>query len=515
MRTGVKNIIISVILILVFASTPVFASETTEDISSPSIEEREAVQAAKRAQSIHHKSQLALVDYLERNGFSEEAAQYGAENCGSDWNEEAVTTAIRAQEIHHKSYDALVDYLIRQEFTEEQAIYGADNCNSDWNAEAVAAAKRAQDVHHKSYEGLIDYLIRQDFTEEQAIYGADHCNSDWNAEAVAAAKRAQDVHHKSYDGLIDYLIRQDFTEEQAVYAANIVFENNEDDTVIEDENIPSEEEQMSDEDIVEDTLFDVLGTAIAERNLSLMSGDDLYDALSSEYSILEDYSEALSDDDVQAYYYKTCMNSLNEILLVDSLSDNIEPEIFLPVLRSASEIYNASLDTVFTVYNSNVYDKILFVEVAESIENDFDLSSYTAYGFTENIDMLVLNEGILPVSDVLMEDESEDRSTEAPEAIDFIGDWYAEYEESNEERSSIYLSINDDNTWKANFQGLSVKGDWERKSGSKPFLVLHVNSSSSIFVTSDDVYYLKNQGDSTIFEFSYWDHYNVEMEKVD
>lgn len=75
------------------------------------------------------------------------------------------------------SYSGLVDQLVYEGYTQEQAQYGASNCGADWNEQAVAAAKQHLAVMPMSRKALIDQLIYEGFTQEQAEYAANTVGS--------------------------------------------------------------------------------------------------------------------------------------------------------------------------------------------------------------------------------------------------------------------------------------------------------------------------------------------------
>lgn len=69
------------------------------------------------------------------------------------------------------SYERLVEQLEFEGYTNEEAVYGADNCGADWNEQAAEKAQDYLDTMSFSRQSLIDQLIFEGFTEEQAEYG--------------------------------------------------------------------------------------------------------------------------------------------------------------------------------------------------------------------------------------------------------------------------------------------------------------------------------------------------------
>ena len=70
------------------------------------------------------------------------------------------------------SYSGLIDQLEYEEFSTEAATYAADNCGADWNEQAAMKAQSYMDFSSFSRQGLIDQLLYEGFTQEQAEYGA-------------------------------------------------------------------------------------------------------------------------------------------------------------------------------------------------------------------------------------------------------------------------------------------------------------------------------------------------------
>ena len=69
------------------------------------------------------------------------------------------------------SYSGLIDQLEYEKFSAEAATYAADNCGADWNEQAAKKAQNYLDFSSFSRQGLIDQLVYEGFTNEQAEYG--------------------------------------------------------------------------------------------------------------------------------------------------------------------------------------------------------------------------------------------------------------------------------------------------------------------------------------------------------
>lgn len=145
--------------------------DQTETEKAAGIEEQNALRSALDYLDFTSFSYSGLVDQLEYEGYSTEAATYAADNCGADWNEQALQTALDYLDYSAFSYTGLIDQLEYEGFTSNQATYAVDNCNADWNEQAAKKAQDYIDYSSFSRQGLIDQLIYEGFTAEQAEYG--------------------------------------------------------------------------------------------------------------------------------------------------------------------------------------------------------------------------------------------------------------------------------------------------------------------------------------------------------
>ena len=71
------------------------------------------------------------------------------------------------------SYSGLIKQLEYEGFTSSEAQYGADNCGADWNMQAAKKAEEYLRYSSFSRSELIDQLVFEGFTQSQAEYGAD------------------------------------------------------------------------------------------------------------------------------------------------------------------------------------------------------------------------------------------------------------------------------------------------------------------------------------------------------
>lgn len=125
----------------------------------------------------------SIKEYLEENKkFSAEEAEYGAENCGANWNEEAVKAAKMCLELETKvnfsySKKELSKSIERQwKFTPEQVSYGVENCGADWNKQAENYVKLMLDKNPNiKKEQIVKTLTNKGFNKEEINHGIKAC----------------------------------------------------------------------------------------------------------------------------------------------------------------------------------------------------------------------------------------------------------------------------------------------------------------------------------------------------
>jgi hypothetical protein len=103
--------------------------EPTPDSEKPSvsISQKNALKKAKSYLSHQAFSYTGLIEQLEYEGYSNEDATYGADNCEADWYEQAEKKA--ASYLSHQAFsrNGLIEQLEYEGFTPEQATHGADS----------------------------------------------------------------------------------------------------------------------------------------------------------------------------------------------------------------------------------------------------------------------------------------------------------------------------------------------------------------------------------------------------
>lgn len=96
----------------------------TEPPTEISLEYKNALKSAKNYISFMAFSRSGLIEQLEFEQYSYDAAVYGADNCGADWNEQAAKSAKNYLDFMSFSRQELIDQLVFEGFTYDQAVYG-------------------------------------------------------------------------------------------------------------------------------------------------------------------------------------------------------------------------------------------------------------------------------------------------------------------------------------------------------------------------------------------------------
>jgi hypothetical protein len=111
------------------APTPESEPEPTPEPPEPSVSvsQKNALREARSYLDYTAFSYTGLIEQLEYEGYSNEDATYGADNCGADWYEQAEKMAASYLEYKGFSRNGLIEQLEYEGFTPEQAIHGADS----------------------------------------------------------------------------------------------------------------------------------------------------------------------------------------------------------------------------------------------------------------------------------------------------------------------------------------------------------------------------------------------------
>lgn len=109
--------------------------------------------------------------YLPQNNSAKPASS--SESSVSTGKKNALRKANEYLDYMAFSYSGLIDQLKYEGFSESEAEYGADNCGADWNEQAEKKAKEYLDFMAFSYDGLVEQLEYEGFTHSQAVHGAD------------------------------------------------------------------------------------------------------------------------------------------------------------------------------------------------------------------------------------------------------------------------------------------------------------------------------------------------------
>ena len=93
--------------------------------SEASEKQLEAVEKAKEHLKEYPMSRKWLIAQLKTDGYADNEAEYGADNCGADWNEQAYYKALENLKLTTFSYNDMVAQLEFEGFTHDQAESGA------------------------------------------------------------------------------------------------------------------------------------------------------------------------------------------------------------------------------------------------------------------------------------------------------------------------------------------------------------------------------------------------------
>ena len=186
----------------------------------PTAEHLRAKERASRYVTNSAFSRDGLIHQLKFNGFSETAAEYGADHSGADWMEQAVKKARSYVNNNAFSYAGLVHQLEYNKFTHEQAIYGADHSGLDTKEQALKKAKSYITNNAFSYTGLIHQLEYNQYSHEDAVYAADNCGANWNEQALKKAQSYLKNGSFTKSRLMGQLEYNGYTREQINYAVS-------------------------------------------------------------------------------------------------------------------------------------------------------------------------------------------------------------------------------------------------------------------------------------------------------
>lgn len=85
----------------------------------------------------------------------------------------ALDTALNYLDTMAFSYSGLIEQLEFEGYSYDAAVYAVDNCGADWNEQAARKAQEYLDVMSFSYSELVEQLEFEGFTRSQAEYGAN------------------------------------------------------------------------------------------------------------------------------------------------------------------------------------------------------------------------------------------------------------------------------------------------------------------------------------------------------
>lgn len=181
MKKRITNFFLLTIILLLCGMVEGFAPFTLEHAAAKG--KTDALSQAKNYISFTGFSREGLIKQLEFEGYSQEEATYGADNCGADWNDMAVKKAKSYTSGDYFAYseNGLIKQLEYEGFTPEEASYGAANCGADWNDMAIKKAESYMRIFSFTESDLIRQLEFDGYTEEQISYALGIHNNSLNS----------------------------------------------------------------------------------------------------------------------------------------------------------------------------------------------------------------------------------------------------------------------------------------------------------------------------------------------
>ena len=312
----------------------------------------DAVSRAKSYIKTSGFSRDGLISQLEFEGFTEEEAEYGADNCGADWLEMAEKKAKSYIKTSGFSRDGLVDQLEFEGFTTEEAEHGADNCGADWNEMAIKKAKSYIKTSGFSRDGLIHQLEYEGFTEEEAEYGADNCDADWNEMALKKAKSYMNVKNYSKKELRHQLEYEGFTDEQIEYALDAL-------------GYTADPEPVTDPNVVSDQMIEVMTDNI--DNIFVIRGlEDVFNTpMAAQYSDVGNATvvETSNQDGVRNISLYANADNVHDYSSVAKLNAGNLQNFFYYMDVQVNDIYPAGSGGCFIGYTNETTSAVQEEEV--------------------------------------------------------------------------------------------------------------------------------------------------------
>lgn len=145
--------------------------DPTTTTSSFSMEQLNAIDKANSYLGVSAFSRKGLIEQLEYEGFSNDAAVFAVDHIDVNWRDQAKIKAKQYLETSAFSRTGLIEQLEYEGFSSDDSTYATDQSGADWNAQAVEKAKSYLSISSFSRDGLIEQLEYEGFTPEQAAYG--------------------------------------------------------------------------------------------------------------------------------------------------------------------------------------------------------------------------------------------------------------------------------------------------------------------------------------------------------
>lgn len=179
-KPGLMIVIAVVVLLRIFSNIGGPSSGPTNDSSSSVTSQtagevvddaEHAAETAERFLEFSSYSHVELLEALEEEGYSTDAAKAGIEEVSPDWNTQALNRAHTALAFWPHSEQGLKEMLEFVGYTDSQVDYAMERIDVDWKANAVEHAEVFADDSDLSLEEIEGMLEYEGFTPEEIRYG--------------------------------------------------------------------------------------------------------------------------------------------------------------------------------------------------------------------------------------------------------------------------------------------------------------------------------------------------------
>ncbi|HZK09767.1 MAG TPA: Ltp family lipoprotein [Clostridia bacterium] len=208
-----KRILATLMVIIMVLGLVACSGEGTSTASEKeeSLEEFDKENAKKLAEEnarYSNYSKTGLIELLEYEGLSSEAAKYGVESieAGLDWKERAKNTAETYLTYQAASEKGLREVLEYEGFEKDQVEFAIKSIEVDWKEQARKKALNYLEFQEFTKDDLIVQLIYEGFSEEEAKWGVSK-----SEDLLAGAEEVPKEEELDQEAVFD-IIEESFTD---------------------------------------------------------------------------------------------------------------------------------------------------------------------------------------------------------------------------------------------------------------------------------------------------------------